>query len=216
MDKFSSDSINPDMDHITEESADSIVDNSGSAQDLAHDKVSPQPFQGGAINREKEISLQKTRKARRRRNRLKPHEIHQQNQSCFENLFKPKHYLKFFIIRSNENTNLDDLHMLKSNSQITKLIGGKPKRITCLRDGTLLIEVDNEHQSNEIVKLHKLQNVDVTVSAHPTLNQIKGTIRNTRILKYSDDELLEDLNAQNETKVSSLYRMKKKVFKNNN
>ena len=47
------------------------------------------------------------------------------------------------------------------------------------------------------------------------INQIKGTMRNRTVIRYTDEEIMADLEEQYKVKMSSIYRMKRKVCSGN-
>ena len=97
---------------------------------------------------------------------------------------------------------------IEANRELIRIIKGEPKRTTELKNGSLLIEVINKEQSIKIKQIRKLNNLDVVVNEHNTLNSTKGTIYSPRFVSMDDDELLEDLAKYN---VTELYKIKKKT-----
>lgn len=145
---------------------------------------------------------------RNRQQRMKPHEIYKRNQVALQELFRNNYYKKFFIIRAEEEQNLAEVNVIKANKELEQTLKGKPKNVTELRDGTLLIEVANEQQSINIKNLKKLDNKNVLVVEHASLNQVKGTIHYRNRPGYSDDDILSELKAQ---KVVTIYNIKRKI-----
>ena len=130
----------------------------------------------------------------------------------FPGLNKHEHfsnYKKFFLMKDPNNEPLwPKLNTLEANRELIRNIKGEPKRITELKNGSLLIEVMNKEQSIKIKQIKKLNNIDVVVNEHNSLNSTKGTIYSTRFVSIDDDELLEDLAKYN---VTELYKIKKKT-----
>ena len=60
--------------------------------------------------------------------------------------------------------NLANIDVIKANKQMSEQIKGKPRKVTELRDGSLLVEVSNEQQSKLIQSIVKLDETKVTVS----------------------------------------------------
>ena len=125
--------------------------------------------------------------------KTKPHEIYRANQIILEELFTNKYYKKFYTIKSNSGRNLAEINVIRANKHMENILKGKPKKITELRDGSLLVEVLNEQQSNNIANITNLDGVQVEVTQHAKLNQVKGTIRYTNQPKYSPDDILSEL-----------------------
>ena len=138
----------------------------------------------------------------------RPHEVYKQNQKVLQDLFTEKYFKKFFIISSLEGKNLAEINVITANKQLQATLKGSPTKVTELRDGTLLVEVANEKQSMLIKELKILNNVNVQVTEHASLNQIKGTIHYKNRPGYTEDELLSELNPQN---VAALYNIRKRV-----
>lgn len=125
-------------------------------------------------------------------------------------MFTPREFKKFFIIQcKNQEQTLEDIHMFRANNKIIETLKGRPKRITMQRNGSILLEVKNYEQSLNVRKISALDGTEVVVSEHRSLNQTKGTIRNKEILKYTDEEIVEDMKKNNKY-VSSIYRLKTK------
>lgn len=146
-----------------------------------------------------------------RRQRQRPHEIYKKSQEMLEELFTNRDYKKFHVIKRNDDGSMENIHIFRANNKIVEVLGGQPKRISIQRDGSMLVEVDSPEQCDKIKLITKLDGQDVSTSQHETLNQTKGTIRNRKILHYSDDEILEDLQKYNKN-VLSIYRMRSKFL----
>ena len=75
---------------------------------------------------------------------------HQESQlvvELLEETFTSKNYKKFFNIKPEENLNLANIYVIKANKQMTAQLKGRPKKVTELKDGSLLVEVNSEEQS---------------------------------------------------------------------
>ena len=140
--------------------------------------------------------------------KMRPHELYKQNQQLLKDMFTNRYYKKFFTVKACNESNLAELDVIKANKELNKTLRGKPKRVSELRDGSLLIEVSNEEQSREIKKLKTLDSIPVSVADHQHLNQIKGTIRYRNLPKYTDQNILKELEDQH---VSDIYHITKKV-----
>ena len=118
-------------------------------------------------------------------------------------------YKRFYVIKpKNPEINIwKEANTIKANRQLEQILRGPPKRINELLNGTLLIEIANYTQSQKIVQINKLDNIDVETTEHNSLNFTKGTIRSERFSQLDDDVLLEELAKYG---VTELYKMKKK------
>ena len=142
------------------------------------------------------------------RDRKKPHEIYLEKQKILEEMFTNKYYKKFFTIKAETAADLAAIDVIKANKQLEAVLGGEPKSVTELRDGSLLVEVRNEEQSVRIRNVKNLDNLVIEVKDHQKLNQIKGTIRYKNLPNYTEQQLLDELQTQ---KVAEIYRIKKKI-----
>ena len=142
-----------------------------------------------------------------RRNKNKPRyqEYPQQRLSNHEQS-SPRYY----TIRTTTGSNLSEIDTIRANEDLEKCIGGKPKRISELRSGSLLIEVANAAQGGAIQNLKKMAECPVVVELDDKLNQCKGTIYYQNKPKYTEEQLLQHLKQFN---VTELYQIK--TFKNN-
>ena len=118
---------------------------------------------------------------------------------------------RFFTMKSTD-PNIENiwshLDTIKANRELEKTIKGAPKRITELKNGSLLIETANPQQSQKIQQIKKLCQIPVDVSEHKTLNYTKGTIRSQRFANEDEDSLLEELSKYN---VTEIYKVKRKI-----
>ena len=119
---------------------------------------------------------------------------------------------KFFVIKAlNPNTeNLwSTIDTIKANQDLKKSLGGNPRNVSELRNGTILVETENQIQSNKIMQLKTLAETQVQIAEHPNLNFSKGTIRAGEWFRNYDDDILKHELAQ--CGVVDLYKMKRKV-----
>ena len=170
---------------------------------------SKEPLTGPVHDRfyKKNITIQ----SRRDPKRLRPHErIKFMTTNDFDEMFNTRTFTKFFIIQaSSEEQNLSAINVIKANRELIKCLGGlKPNKVDELRNGSLLIEVINEKQSELLQNLKQLDGISVTVKEHSYLNQVKGTIYYRNRCNYSEREILEELEHY---KVTNVYRTNKKV-----
>ena len=94
---------------------------------------------------ERNIRNEEQRKQKKKfGNKLNPHERFKQNQLLLKETFTSKNYKNFFNIKSEENLNLANLNVIKANKQMTGQLKSRPKKVTELKDGGLLVEVNSE------------------------------------------------------------------------
>ena len=151
------------------------------------------------------------RTGRAKRNLL-PHEEYQENQRKMTEMFSNKYYKSFYIIKAKSGENLAAIDTRRANRQILSKLGGRPKSVNEVTDGNLIVEVHNEYQGQQIQQINKLADVEVEVTPHPTLNQVKGTIYYRNPREYTTDEIMDDINENKNDnyKVTDVYRIKRK------
>ena len=117
---------------------------------------------------------------------------------------------RFFILQSaeaNQPPLWKVIDTIKANRELLNLLKGRPKRISELRNGDILIEVANNDQSNRIRQIQKLNGHKINVSEHKTLNYTKGTIHSKRFCELDETSLIEELS---QSQVTDIYKMKRK------
>jgi len=129
----------------------------------------------------------------------------------FSQNFLKKKYTKFFTIEAtNPDQNLGKVNVIKANKElIAALNGTKPKKVDELRNGTLLVEVQNDEQGQYIRRLTALDKIPVKVSEHAYLNQTKGTIFYKNRCEFTENEIMEEFAP---FKVTNVYRTTRKVI----
>ena len=154
-----------------------------------------------------EMQLQKPKENKCRQTRI--NEANQQRE-IFHKIFSPKKFTKFFTIEAiNPDLNLGKVNVIKANKELIKALKGtRPKKVDELRNGTLLVEVQSEDQSQSIRELSILNNIPVKVNEHSFLNQTKGTIYYRNRCGFSEEEIKEELAPY---KVTNVYRTTKTV-----
>ena len=115
---------------------------------------------------------------------------------------------KFFIIKISEGSfkNISPFLIHKALQSYFGCLENVKKQ----RDGSLLIEVSNERQSQKALQMTKLHTYNVITSPHPSLNYLKGIITCSDFSNCTEEEILENLKTQG---VISVRRMisKRKV-----
>ena len=107
--------------------------------------------------------------------------------------FQETPYKKFFTVKLNEEGDLRQVDIIQANRDLERMIGGRPNKISELNNGTLLIEVSNQQQSERMSQINQLSSLGVTAEPHRTLNTCKGTIYFQNHQNYSEQTLLEEL-----------------------
>ena len=187
-----------------------ITDPSQRLQGEGRNEQPPRPLMSLEVNRGNE-AIQNNRRInnRRRRNRgdrLPPHEVFKLNQKYLANMYSTGNYKRFFVITPEDGSDLGAKNTIKANRDLERILGGEPKKITELREGKLLIEVQSEQQSIRVREIKKLHNTTVTVTEHNSLNSCKGTIIYSNKPDYSEIELCEELKKFSVTEVKKIKR----------
>ena len=116
----------------------------------------------------------------------------------------------FLLIRStNDERHLCKLSPFAFDKAIVAILGSDPFNIKKLRNGSILVLVDKETQSQKLLKTTKLNPtmdnaIPIDVSPHYSLNTKKGVIRCPDIKDCTDDEILEGLNAEGVIKLDRI------------
>ncbi|CAF2051835.1 unnamed protein product, partial [Rotaria magnacalcarata] len=119
-----------------------------------------------------------------------------------ENLFID--YPKFVTLKAAQGQkDLRSCCTWKVDSDFTKACG-KPKKMWCERDGTLVVEVTSQQQYESVQKLGS----KLTAYVHPTLNVTKGVVTTYRFreIGYTIEELKFNLKDQNVTEIYHIVR----------
>ena len=95
------------------------------------------------------------------------------------------------------------------NKAIVAILGSDPFNMKKLRNGSIVVEVDKETQSQKLLKTTKLNltmdnAISVDVSPHYSLNTKKGVIRCPDIKNCTDDKILEGLKAEGVIKLDRI------------
>ena len=143
-----------------------------------------------------------------RRRRQQPYEKYLENQKVLQSLYQSERFVKYFVIKSTTEESLAETDVIKANRQLKEILEGTPEGTSELRNGTLLVEVKNMKQSQNIHKIKCLNNIPVEVEAHARLNTVQGTIYYRNKPRYSTEKVLDELNSQD---VTNVYRIKRRV-----
>ena len=110
---------------------------------------------------------------------------------------------------TNDERPLCKLSPFAVNKAIVAILGSDPFKIKKLRNGSILVEVDKETQSQKLLKTTKLNlrtdnAIQIDVLPHYSLNTKKGVIRCPDIKDCTDDEILEGLKAEGVIKLDRI------------
>ena len=83
-------------------------------------------------------------------------------------------------------------------------MAGKPREVKRLRSGDLLVQVVQKSHSDNLLRCTNLANIPVSVSAHKSLNSVKGVIRDYEVIISEEEEMLRELSAQGVTEVRKI------------
>ena len=81
-------------------------------------------------------------------------------------------------------------------------------------NGTLLIQVANKDQAEKIKHMKRINNVEVTVKEHSTLNFAKWTMHSKRFVDTEDDTLLSELKKYDITEIYKIKRNESNILVN--
>ena len=110
------------------------------------------------------------------------------------------------------NKKFNSLSCFAIYREIEQICGGKPKKISQIREDTLLIEVCRPEQARKLLNdIKKIDGADMLISANPHLNHVKGVVYSKHLMHFSNDVLCEELGDQG---VIEVQRIKKKVGSN--
>ena len=109
-----------------------------------------------------------------------------------------ENFSKFLVISSKEDKPITSLSPFIIEKQIESIIG-TPKNVKELKNGTLLVETNRKSQTDNLLKLTKFFNINVTVTEHKTLNSCKGIIPDRMLKHETEENNTEYLNTQGVT-----------------
>ena len=114
----------------------------------------------------------------------------------------------FLVISSKEEKQITSLSPFIIEKQIESFIG-IPKNVKKLKkNATLLVETNRKSQSENLLKITKFLNLNVTVTEHKTLNSCKGIIRD-RMLKHETAENITEYLKQQGVTACKRFTIKK-------
>lgn len=144
---------------------------------------------------------------RKKRNEIQTNSFFNRNTTILDSTKGPK----FILIKRNGNPGqtMDKISPFTIKKTIDQF-AGSPKSIRRLQDGSLLVETTTHAQAEKMYKMEKMNDIQITVSEHPTLNTSKGTVYCRDFNYLSDDEILAGLEETNQH-VKEIVRLKRKI-----
>ena len=109
-----------------------------------------------------------------------------------------ENFAKFLVISSKEDKPITSLSPFIIEKQIESIIG-TPKNVKKIKNGTLLVETNRKSQTDNLLKITKFFNINVSVTEHKTLNSCKGIIRDRMLKHETEENITEYLNTQGVT-----------------
>ena len=122
-------------------------------------------------------------------------------------VFERASFDKFLTLKFDQDRRVQDLDMFAIERKIIVACGREPN-MSFQSDGSLLIEVATPEESLKLQALAMLNDTPAKCSPHKSLNQCKGVIRSTHLLKYSEERLLKEFESQ---KVVDVKQMNKYI-----
>ena len=105
-------------------------------------------------------------------------------------------FARFLIIKSDEGEDpITNLSPFVIEKQIEAILG-TPKSVKKLKNKTLLVETNRKTQTENLLKVKKFFNLNVTVSEHKTLNTSKGIIKDRALKGETEANICEYLQSQ--------------------
>ena len=123
---------------------------------------------------------------------------------------------RFLAFNSSEDETQPLAFTFKANENFANIlvIQSKEKHITSLsplknlKNGTRLVETNRKIQTENLLKIKKFFNLNVTVTEHKTLNSCKGVIRD-RLLKHETEENITEYLKQQRVTACKRFRIRK-------
>ena len=99
------------------------------------------------------------------------------------------------VIKSEEQKPITSLSPFIIEKQIEALIG-TPNTVKKLKNHTLLVETTRKSQNENLLKVTKFYNLQVTVTEHKTLNTSKGILRDRTLKGEKEADICYYLKSQ--------------------
>ena len=120
-------------------------------------------------------------------------------------VFQPDNFQKYVTLKLSDERRAQELDIFEVNREISMICGREPK-IEFQADGTVLIETSNQEESDKLQTLCYVNGNKAQCYPHNTLNQCRGVIRSTTLLKYSEERLQGEYASQKVTRVQQMMR----------
>ena len=182
-----------------------FVDDTGMEKDMTGNTqgsniITMEPFTSPTTDRTKKIP--KGREQRNKRENMNMNKMMQ----ILPGVYELVSFNKFLVLQFEDGKN-ENVNVFKGNREIMNCCGGQPK-IRSQMDGSLLIEVISQEQSEKLMKMTELVGRKVSCIPHPTFNQCRGVVYAPELLSIDAGEIQSELHDQN---VIRVLRMRKKV-----
>ena len=129
----------------------------------------------------------------------------------------PLNYMKepfkrYLVMKQKDpSIKMSSLSLFEVNKELKSVVGKKHSlegKVTTLRSGLLLIEVDQKPIYDKLMKTTKLRTIEVVIEEHSGLNSSKGVIYcdNEAVKKMTNDEIKAELVDQGVTDVYRIIR----------
>ena len=122
-------------------------------------------------------------------------------------LFESTCFDKYLVLSLEYDLSFQDTDIFDMHRDIVKSIG-REAIVSFQADGTLVIEAISPEESEKIKNLNKIQGYKVDCKCHQSMNSCHGVIFSKKLIKYSEEKLLQEFKDQHVTDVK---RIKKKV-----
>ena len=126
--------------------------------------------------------------------------------NIFDELYRPRNFIRFYSIKSKNEANLTRLNMFKVDRAISSYIGPFEKISEDYGNKTWTIEVRNETQGAKLKEMKELLSEQIEVTPHEHHNQSQGVITCAVLKGYEDSDITEGLKEQGVTNCKRIIR----------
>lgn len=127
--------------------------------------------------------------------------LHPQSLNPYVNYYKET-FPRFIVLESIEKTPLSTMSPFLIQKVITQNITAKT--VKKLRNGTLLVEIENQKYANSLLKMNQFHNLKVKAYPHERLHFSKGVICSRELTLCSIEEIKKQLKNQGVTEVKRI------------
>lgn len=119
--------------------------------------------------------------------------------------------IKYLLIKNADGEELKRVSPFIVNKAITACCG-EPTNIKRLRDGSFLVECNNDAQAHKLLKLTSFYDVvNVKVEPHKILNRSKGVIRSYDLMSCTEEEICQELKSLNVVEVKQVMNKRREL-----